>query len=391
MAIKSGKGQRQEKATKGRQGPRSAPTRTPNGLRQAIRASRRTFDLALLPPGQRQSLAHELLQVGENRAIQRLAASGELLQLAPLDGLNLAASDFWTRLEDRVASTLSNWLSHRMGGAVEQFDTDMHARSEQGIGAFTLNTTITLIGLIPTVGSYASTVAGIARDVYKQLPLNRPVSLEDFLFRVRRNIEQASLSVTNRSAPLFTQIRSARGSETPENQAQTRRQVVQELNSALQALPSLSQVLQALVTDWINSSRDSWDLGDWGGMEAGNIYVSYNYWPSIGEGLWGVNTRPFIDDVARPEGTKQALRHAFGENTFLHQLPFQMNVTVRSLIQVERRAMPQDMARIIKPARSDMRVHSGEPEWRLDSGSESLLRAWQAMTRKPRIRDLVAD
>jgi hypothetical protein len=347
--------------------------------------------LGLLPLGQRRALARELLQGQGNLARERLAASHSLVQLAPLDGLNAASDDFWDLLETRVAAELSSWLSHRVGGAIEQFDTDLHARQEEGVGAFTLRTTLTLVGLIPTVGSYATTVASIAQDVYKQLPTESPVSLEDFLFNARRNIEEASLRIANRSAGIFTQINSARAAETPENRAETRRAAIGELKVALEALPSLTTILQALVTDWINSAQDSWDLGDWGGMEAGNIYVSYRYWPHIGEGLWGLAGRPFIDDVSRPEGTKQALRHAFGEDTFLHTLPFQMNVSIEAVMQGERRTHALSTVRIIKPARSDMRPDPAEPEWQLQAGPQNLLAAWQAYKHKPKIRDLVAD
>jgi hypothetical protein len=190
---------------------------------------------------------------------------------------------------------------------------------------------------------------------------------------------------------LFSAIDDRRSAETEENREELRRGIMSEIDAALNALPSMVDTERALIVDWINSSQDSWDLGDWGGMEAGNIYLSYNYWPYIGEGLWGIGTRPYIDDVSRPEGVKKALEHVFGAETFLHELPFQINLTVHRLMLINGSSDEMGTDRLIKPRRGDMQRQPGEAAWNLESGSESTLQAWLANPAKPKIRSLVSD
>jgi hypothetical protein len=348
-----------------------------------------------LQGAQKHALAEEISRSYGNRSFsQALRDELPVLQRSPVAGIDPAATNFWTRLEDLVAQDLINWLANRHGAGVRSFESDLRAREEGSVGAFMLESSIQLIGLVPTGGNVAAAVANIARGVYKLLPTDSPVSLEDFMFQARLNIEEISTSISTRGHELFDRIRSAHDSETDENRTEVREGIISELDAALDALPTLVQTERALIVDWINSSQDSWDLGDWGGMEAGNIYVSYRYWPHIGDGLWGIASRPYIDDVSRPEGTKTALQHVFGENTFLHERPFQMNVRIQphTLTGTTRGSAPSgESTRIIKPQRTSMTWEPGPATWNLDSGSESVLRAWEATTSKPRIRDLVSD
>lgn len=323
-------------------------------------------------------LAHELTHVVQQRDTKKDSSVEDLTQKAiiqrqeiDVDSLqqqvpNLFSSVRLTSSKDdmtsilimRTKSILSSHLTSRSQQAVNQFHTDLSVSS----GGNILLDIVTKIGTlipIPQV-QLASNVFEIATKVYELLPesLTDPssvrLSLPSFLQAARLSISLRTNEIQNGNDFIFENITDAVQS-IPETGYTERLSMLIDFATALNSYPSYQIQQQELIKSWINSSEDSLDFGSAAGQIYFNIYYhredqswhstrirseDTQLFPMISQLITNAildDGEAHFDDIARPEGVKNALISAYGGNTSLNRLPFPFNLNIEERVDHEER------------------------------------------------------
>jgi hypothetical protein len=315
----------------------------------------------------------------------------------------LDSATFWEQLQGDVKQRYHIWLT-RLVNQLSAFRADMGETGESNVWA---NAFKAWLGPLGTVGDVMVAVMETADAIHESVPKGKRLSLGDFSNEITKNIDiqlqQLQLSVPD--LPVFVTLRknkSAEKTRLPEQLRDRRRSARDEVENALSKLPNPETLRKDWITEWIRGAQeDDWfdDENQPGTIVYSTVYLFNGF--SVGSrgskisqeanadvvnGLSSlVNIgRAYIEDVAKPEGTKQALIGAYGAETPLHELP--LSFTLRLYGKTQHHF---DLALVCeKKFYRDGWTALGGKRYGF---SEDLLSHWLTKGRKPTIADLVAD
>jgi len=289
---------------------------------------------------------------------------------------------------------------------LNEFETSLTSSDSSSTSTIIIDSVVSLFSLVPVVGAPVATIYQALANSFRALESSATrVNLATFINRARRNLTNLKTNHSTRYAQNVINL-ILRGS-IPSINAIMYRSGGTAFSLAIRnylgtVLPNPTAFHQRLVNDWVNSATDGYDNGDWGGVDAGYIYVGLGYRYHLTG--WGnqnsmYRTRaPFIDDIDRPDGTIQVMKDAYGENKPLDAISgirMNMNVYVRG-ISSQNRSIALGTVRLIKPKGS---TNIQTLSMNTIDGTESQLRMASIFLRqgfvrspgRPLVKHLVAD
>jgi hypothetical protein len=316
-----------------------------------------------------------------------------------LDRRDPADPDFWDKVRVDARTLLNGWLTGQLLNALTEFETHMATRSSSGSNDGAIVISLLMSGmsftLVDGATGFVSKVTGIVGKALTFSGTASPrVRYNDFVSRMHTHISDLERSIANGTYEALQHLSEQEIRETEQNRTEVRRSALEQLNSAACQLPNKSRLLRNMVTAWIDGAEDEpAEGGDWGRHDAGYIYCKVHLTWGVGHRLTEVQNDPsimlfnfkkaHIDDVANQAGTIEAVRQAFGADTYLDMLPIPMTIEVRYTGPNYR-----ETHRYEKAGRS--REHSRG--WRAAGRSEEAwMRAFLQHPYRPKTSDLVED
>ena len=323
------------------------------------------------------------------------SADGQCGPMNDLDRRDPADPRFWDDVRRDTRLLLQGWLSGQLLNALTEFETHMQSESgDSSDGAVVIRVLMQGLSLSP-VGAgvdLASKIVGIVATALTFGGTASPrVRYNDFVSGLHRRISELERSIQNGSHEAIQHLSELESNETEQNRIETRRSALEQLNSAACQLPRRTSLLRNMVTAWIDGAEDTpfeWDPW-WTTHDAGYIYcVAHLMWGptrTTSEVLTTPSVMLFnrktahIDDVPNQPGTIEAVRQAFGADTYLDMLPIPMTIEVQYTGGTERRT-----ERYVKNGRN--REH--RRGWNVVSGSDNWMRAFLNHPLRPKVSDL---
>lgn len=236
---------------------------------------------------------------------------------------------FWEKLKSNLKKIADRWTDEYYDPAINGFYGFLDKEGGSGgLSSAIFATIATGLGLLPGPGKFIAAAIQVSKEVVETLEeMDKPINnLGQFYNKLLETIPEIHNQLKRRFMALAEESQSGGSGE---NQDDYRLQVLNDVINQVNNLPSKSEIMQPFVLAWIKeTSEDRWLESDWKGLSSGYIQVAYNYWPELD--TWGIDDEPFIDDIPNAPGTIDALKDSFGENFYLHDLPFQMNVIITS-------------------------------------------------------------
>jgi hypothetical protein len=359
----------------------------------------------------------ELQRLVGNRQVQRLLAedtgverskaspisvnktSTPSLQRAPLDHIPPESDDYWALLWTNIKVDMLGWLGN-IGRSIESFVDDMGetgSKKELDLG-FMSDWIGALLGDAGAIVSAAiNTVKSIIDDCGSK---DKKVRLADFsdIYRKQVNTYTDQLRDNNKDVLLYQLWSERKENEahfTGDLQTGYRLKMRSEFGRALQQLrPTPEEFQKLLVTTWMKSTSSYLVQGipgvpDINGAIVYNVYFDRkssfdpnSAWQEVGY------EKPAIDGVDRAAGVAVALKHAYGEDTYLADLPMAMFVNIFRQDWQERRGTKHTLiAKFYKERRKQLEA-SANANWQVIKGTEYLFGVWSGEGHQPKVGEL---